>query len=95
VVNYDMVARQAGRLRVLFSSDDGYTPPPTGLVPGVFELTGALRDQPALCMMVGWGDETQSSPMVDPPHMVFGDDCVWRDPTAAEPAGHQARSVAS
>src|SRR6185369_15122690 len=39
VVNYDMVARQASRLRVLYSSDHGYTPLPTGLVPGVFELT--------------------------------------------------------
>lgn len=95
VVNYDMLARQASRLRVLFSSDDGYTPPPTGLVPGVFELTGELRDQPLLCMMVGWGDETQSIPMVDPPHMVFGEDSVWRDPTAAEAAGHAAPSGAS
>ncbi len=95
VVNYDMVARQASRLRVLYSSDDGYTPLPTGLVPGVFELTEDLRDQPALCMMVGWGNDTQSLPMVDPPHMIFGEDRVWRERTPHEAAGRVTRSVAS
>ncbi|MBZ5504298.1 MAG: lipase maturation factor family protein [Acidobacteriia bacterium] len=94
VVNYDMVARQASRLRVLYSSDDGYTPPPTGLVPGVFELTEDLREQPSLCMMVGWGEETHSLPMVDPPHMVFGEDRVWRERTPHEAAGQVTRSVA-
>lgn len=79
VVNYDMLARQAGRLRVLFSSEDCYTPPPTGIVPGVFELTGELRDQPSLCLIYGWGDETRTVPPVDPPRMVFGEDCVWHE----------------
>jgi Lipase maturation factor len=89
VVNYDMVARQASRLRVLYSSDDGYSPPPTGLVPGVFELTGELREQPALCMMYGWGEATQTVPLVDPPRMVFAEDCVWREqaPRQAVPSG--------
>jgi hypothetical protein len=30
-------------------------------------------------MMYGWGENTQSAPLVDPPPMVFGDDCVWRE----------------
>ncbi len=77
VVNYDMLARQASRLRVLYSHDC-YTPAPIGLVPGVFELTGELRDERSLCMMYGWGAETQTAPLVDPPRMVF-DDNEWRE----------------
>jgi hypothetical protein len=95
VVNYDLLVRQASRLRVLYSSDDGYTPLPTGLVPGVFELTGELRDQPSLCMMVGWGDQVQVLPILDPPHMVFGEDCVWREQTPHESANRTAQSVAT
>jgi hypothetical protein len=79
VVNYDMLARQASRLRVLYSASGDYTPAPTGLFPGVFEITGELRTQPSLCMMCGWGEQTQSVPLVDPPRMVFGDDSVWRE----------------
>jgi hypothetical protein len=88
VVNYDMVARQAGRLRVLYSSEDGYIPPATGLVPGVVDLIGELRDQPALCMMYGWGQQTRTLTVVDPPRMVFGHDDVWREASrAAVPFG--------
>ena len=79
VVNYDMLSRQASRLRILYSSAEGHTKVPTGLFPGVFEIAADLRDQPTLCMMYGWGDKTQSAPLVDPPPMVFGDDCVWRE----------------
>lgn len=79
VVNYDMLARHAGRLRVLLSSTDGYTAAPTGLFPGVFEISGELHGQTALCMMYGWGDETESVEVIDPPRMVFGADYVWRE----------------
>jgi hypothetical protein len=78
VVNYDMLARQASRLRILYSSTDGYTRAPTGIFPGVFEIAGELRDQP-LCMMYGWGEDTQSVDLLNPPLMVFGDDRVWRE----------------
>ena len=78
-VNYDMLSRHASRLRVLYSSAEGHTKIPTGLFPGVFEIAAELRDQPSLCMIYGWGDKTQTAPLVDPPPMVFGDDCVWRE----------------
>ena len=76
VVNYDMVAAHASRLRVLYSFYR-YTPAPTGLFPGVFEIIAELHDQPAMCMMQGWGDETQDVPILNPPRMVYGDDRVW------------------
>lgn len=79
VVNYDMLSRHASRLRVLYSSAEGHTKVPTGLFPGVFEIAAELRDQPSLCMMYGWGAKTQSAPLVDPPPMIFGDDCIWRE----------------
>ncbi len=79
VVNYDMLSRHASRLRVLYSSTEGHTRVPTGLFPGVFEVAAELRAQPSLCMMYGWGEKTQSAPLVDPPPMVFGDDSVWRE----------------
>lgn len=75
VVNYDMVACHASRLRVLYSFYR-YTPAPTGLFPGVFEIMAELHDQPALCMMQGWGDETQDVAVVNPPRMIYGDDEV-------------------
>ncbi|HEY0728279.1 MAG TPA: lipase maturation factor family protein [Pyrinomonadaceae bacterium] len=79
VVNYDVLSRHASRLRVLYSSAEGHTKVPTGLFPGVFETAAELCDQPSLCMMYGWGENTQLAPLVDPPPMVFGDDCVWRE----------------
>lgn len=79
VVNYDMLSRHASRLRVLYSSAEGHTKIPTGLFPGVFEIAAELCDQPSLCMMYGWGENTHLAPLVDPPPMVFGDDCVWRE----------------
>ncbi len=69
VVNYDMVACHASRLRVLYSFYR-YTPAPTGLFPGVFEIIAELHDQPALCMMQGWGEETQDVELVNPPRMI-------------------------
>jgi hypothetical protein len=84
VVNYDMLSRHASRLRVLYSSAEGHTKIPTGLFPGVFEIAAELRDQPSLCMIYGWGDQTQTAPLVDPPPMIFGDDCVWRELTVQD-----------
>jgi len=78
-VNYDMLSRLASRLRVLYSSAEGHTKVPTGLFPGVFEIAAELHPQTSLCMMYGWGDKTQDAPLIDPPPMVFGDDCVWRE----------------
>jgi len=85
VVNYDMLSRQASRLRVLYSSAEGHTKIPTGLFPGVFEIAAALRDQPSLRMMYGWGEKIQIVPLVDPPPMIFGEDCVWRELNVQEP----------
>jgi Lipase maturation factor len=92
VVNYDMLSRQASRLRILYSSEEGHTKIPTGLFPGVFEIAADLRDQPSLCMMYGWGDKTQTAPLVDPPPMVFGDDCIWREPNVQEPQPDRSAS---
>jgi hypothetical protein len=86
VVNYDMLARQASRLRVLYSSSGDYTPAPTGIFPGVFELTGELREQPSLCELSGWGGQMECLPLIDPPRMVFGEDSVWREVPQARPA---------
>lgn len=72
IVNYDMVACHANRLRVLYSFYR-YTPAPTGLFPGVFEIVAELHDQPTLCMMQGWGEETQDVALLNPPRMIFED----------------------
>ena len=78
VVNYDMLARQASRLRVLYSSSGDYTPAPTGVFPGVFELTGELREA-SLPELSGWGGQVQCLPLLEPPRMVFGTDSIWRE----------------
>ena len=92
VANYDMLARQASRMRVLYTYDKGYTAAPTGLFPGVFELTGELRDRVSLPMMYGWGDQTRIAELVKPPRMVFGADCVWREVAPGE-AGRAAQAA--
>lgn len=77
--NYDMVARFTSRLRVMYSSSGPYKPAPTGIFPGLFELTGELRNQPALRELLGWGETVQPIPPHDVPQMAFGDDSVWRE----------------
>lgn len=95
VVNYDMLARQASRLRVLYSSIEGYEPAPTGLFPGVFEIVDELRDEPSVCEMYGWGEEVQCVPPMEPPRMVFCDDYVWREQERREPGGREPHSSAT
>lgn len=93
VVNYDMLSRQANRLRLLYSSEKGPVRVPTGLFPGVFEIAAELYQVPSLRMMYGWGDKRHLAPLIDPPRMIFGDDCVWREMDTCQPAAVEPQPI--
>ena len=78
VVNYDQVARQASRARVMFS-DENYKSVSTGLAPGVTELLGELLDQPAILPITGWGAAARIEPAPTLPRMTFSVSGHWEE----------------
>lgn len=78
VLDYDTLARTSARIAVLYSSDDSYSPVPTGLVPGSFDLAWELRANP-LPPILGYGAAARRAPALVPPRMRFGEDGRWRE----------------
>ncbi len=77
-VNYDQVARHASRGRILYSSS-GFSPSPSGALPGVYEMIGELLEHPELEMITGWGADARVEPAHEQMRMVFRDG-RWSSP---------------
>ncbi len=77
VVNYDQIVRHARRSAISYSSSE-FSPAPTGLLPGVYEMIGELLEHPEIQPIVGWGDEAHIEPAPELTRMVFGEDGRWR-----------------